>query len=648
MKGPHRALAAAVVLGIAPSAIAGREPAAAASFRTTTTEAAAQLTPADAAALIDGFVPYALARGDIAGAVIVVVKNGQVLVARRYGEADRKTHRPIDIERTMFRQGSVSKLLTWTAVLQLVDAGKLDLDRDINAYLDFPVPSRFGHPITLRNLMTHTAGFAETYRELMTPNRSATPTLENYVKRHLPARIYAPGTTIAYSNYGATLAGYIVQRVSGERFEDYAARHIFTPLGMHHSTFEQPPRGDMASGYLRASEQPYPFEFAGDVPAGGLSASAADMARFMIAHLGRAGSAALFSPATMARMHATAFRQIPSLHGMALGFYEEDRNGRRVIGHAGDLISFHTDLHLLPGEGVGIYIAMNSWGRDDASSSLRRAFFERFMDRYYPGTALPAASVTAGSRERAQALVGSYASNRRSVGDLGTLIDLFGQGSLEANDDGTIRFSKFHDEAGEPKRWREVRPSVWRDVNGSAMLAVVNDGQAPRLYVDDQPPVFTYVRVSPWQSAAWRLPVLGLFIAIMALSALAWPLGAGMRWCNRASVGRVRPKAERWTARTAAVGNAVFAGGWISILAAAGTHPSMLGPGLDPWLRLLQVSGLVAAFATIAFATLVGRRMRRYGTSGRSVLTDGLLIVAGLGIAFFAFDYHLFNFSLRY
>lgn len=648
MRPLYRAFAAVVVLGLGPGATAAREPAAAVPIQATTPEAPPPLTSADVAAFIDGFMPYALARGDIAGAAVVVVKDGQVLVSRSYGEADRKTHRPIDVERTMFRQGSVSKLFTWTAVLQLVDAGKLDLDRDINAYLDFPVPPRFGRPITLRDLMTHTSGFAETYRELMTPNRAATPTLEAYVKRHLPARIYAPGTTIAYSNYGATLAGYIVQRVSGERFEDYVARHIFAPLGMRHATFEQPPRGDMATGYLRASDPPYPFEFAGDVPAGGLSASPADMARFMIAQLGGEGSTALLSRATMARMHATSFRQIPSLHGMALGFYEEDRNGRRVIGHAGDLISFHTDLHLLPREGVGIYVAMNSWGRDDASSSLRRALFERLMDRYYPGPALAPVTAPAGSRERAEALAGSYASTRRSSGDLGTLFDLFGQATLEADDDGTIRFSAFHDDAGQAKRWREVRPSIWRDVNGSATLAVANEGKSPRLYVDDQPPVFTYVRVSPWQSAAWRLPLLGLFVAIMALSALAWPLGAAMRWWNRARAARVRPKRERWAARTAAIANTVFAGGWLGILTTAGTRPSVLGPGLDPWLRLLQACGLAAAIATIAFAVLAGRRTYRDGANWRFVLTDGALIVAGLGIALFALDYHLFNFSLRY
>ena len=146
-------------------------------------------------------------------------------------------------------------------------------------YLDFTVPPRLGKPITLRQLMTHTTGFAETYKELMTPDKASTPTLEQYVKRHLPKRIYAPGTTVAYSNYGGTLAGYIVQRVSGERFEDYVARHIFGPLGMRRSSFEQPPRaeGRVATGYIAGSGPAYPFEFAGDVPAGGLPGKRPDV-----------------------------------------------------------------------------------------------------------------------------------------------------------------------------------------------------------------------------------------------------------------------------------------------------------------------------------------------------------------------------------
>jgi len=200
----------------------------------------ASLTKADVDAWLDGFMPYAMASGDLPGAVVVVVKDGHVLTERGFGFADRKARKPVDPARTLFRPGSISKLFTWTAVMQQVQAGKIDLDADVNTYLDFKIPPAFGKPITMRNLMTHTAGFEETVKYLITANPKLLKPLDQVLKRWVPDRIYAPGAMPAYSNYGASLAGYIVERVSGEKFEDYIQRHIMAPLGMNHSSFAQP------------------------------------------------------------------------------------------------------------------------------------------------------------------------------------------------------------------------------------------------------------------------------------------------------------------------------------------------------------------------------------------------------------------------
>ncbi|KAF1017445.1 MAG: Protein flp [Stenotrophomonas maltophilia] len=181
---------------------------------------AAALTAEDAGTWLDGYLPYAIERGDIAGAAVTVVKDGQILVQRGYGFADVQNQRPVDPQRTLFRMASVSKLFTWTAVMQLVEAGKLDLDADINRYLDFKVPER-GLPISLRQLMTHTAGFDANIKYMWTSEAVAEAggiALGPYLKRYVPAQIYAPGTVPAYSNYGTSLAGYIVERVSGQPF----------------------------------------------------------------------------------------------------------------------------------------------------------------------------------------------------------------------------------------------------------------------------------------------------------------------------------------------------------------------------------------------------------------------------------------------
>src|SRR5262249_1443685 len=195
------------------------------------------LTREDVEAYFDAFFPDALPRAAIPGAVVVVVKDGKVLLEKGYGFSDIKTRAPVDPARTLFRPGSISKLFTWTAVMQLVEQGKLDLDRDVNDYLDFQIPATFPKPITMRNLMTHTAGFEEHIKGLMVDDPARLLPLRTALIDSLPKRIYPPGEVSAYSNYGASLAGYIVQRVSGEKFEEYIAHHIFGPLHMEHSTF---------------------------------------------------------------------------------------------------------------------------------------------------------------------------------------------------------------------------------------------------------------------------------------------------------------------------------------------------------------------------------------------------------------------------
>ena len=203
---------------------------------------------------------------------------------------------PVKPDATLFRPGSISKLFTWTAVMQLSEQGKLDLDRDVNEYLDFKIPEAFGKPITLKNILTHTPGFEEQIKDLFGGEKS--PNLGEYVRDHIPNRIYPPGTVPAYSNYGTALAGYIVERVSGQTFEDYVSEHIFKPLGMNSSSFAQPLPADLApnmsNGYLLGSDKPKPFEVVGPYPAGSLSSTAADMSKFMLAHLqlGKLGDAA--------------------------------------------------------------------------------------------------------------------------------------------------------------------------------------------------------------------------------------------------------------------------------------------------------------------------------------------------------------------
>src|SRR6202046_4962406 len=153
--------------------------------------AAVALTTDDANAWLDGYLPYALKTADIAGAVVAIVKDGQILTLRGYGYADVAKRTPVDPKLTLFRPGSVAKLFTWTAVMQLVEQGKIDLDADVNRYLDFKIPDRDGKPITMRNLMQHTAGFEEQAKGLISEDPKA-PGLEPLLKQWVPERVFAP------------------------------------------------------------------------------------------------------------------------------------------------------------------------------------------------------------------------------------------------------------------------------------------------------------------------------------------------------------------------------------------------------------------------------------------------------------------------
>lgn len=588
---------------------------------------AAQLTAADVNAWLDGLVPYGLDRGDIAGAVVVVVKDGQVLTQRGYGVADVKTRRPVDPTDTLFRPGSISKLFTWTAVMQLVQAGKLDLDRDINDYLDFKIPPAYGKPITLRHLLTHTPGFEETAKHLLIYDPTLNRPLDVVLKRAIPPRIYPPGTMAAYSNYGASLAGYIVQRVSGEPFEAYVDHHIFAPLGMTNSTFVQPLPAALSSklskGYPQASQDPRPFEFIGMSPAGALSSTGSDMARFMIAHLSDGG--VLLNPQTAGLMHATHNTPIPGLPGMALGFYHEDRNGRSIIGHGGDTDLFHSDLHLFLDDHVGLYLSFNSGGKDAAAHVLRERLFAEFTDRYFPHPN-PQTPTLATARAHGQALAGHYGSSRTSVSNFLKLIGLIGQVEVVLNDDDTISVSALTATSGAPKRWREVAPWQWREVGGDDRLAaVVENGRVMRFSIAGFAPIIEFVPAPSSFDAGWILPTTMVALGVAMLTALSWPVLAFTRWRyghRPAVVGR--PALARWAPRVTPWLLLIICGGWLVLVTAIEKDVSMLDGRLDIWMRLLQGLSLVAIAGAVLMVwntwTLTRSPQRRWAPLAWAVL----------------------------
>lgn len=635
-------------------------------MRTEPTEAAApapaapaggaELTPQDLNAWLDGFMPHSLAIADIAGAVVVVVRNGEVIAQRGFGYSDMASRRPVDPERTLFRPGSVSKLVTWTAVMQQVEQGRLDLDADVNQYLDFEIPPYQGQPVTLRQIMTHTAGFEEQLKNLIGHDRDAVPPYDELLRRWVPERIFAPGTTPAYSNYATSLAGYIVERVSGVPFDDYVDRYIFAPLGMQHSSFRQPLppalQPLMSTGYRRASGEAVPFEIVGPAPAGSLSSTGADMARFMLAHLngGELDGQRILRPETAQMMHTTPGPAIGPLDRMMLGFFETNINGRRVIAHLGDTEAFHTSLHLFLDENTGLYASFNSGGKEGAVNGLRIGLFQQFANRYFPGERDNRRVPAETAAEHARMMAGNWIASRRADSTFLSITQLLGQATISVGPDGELVLPPGTGLTGHPAKWVEVEPFVWHDLNSNQRLAaVVEDGEVKRWSLSILSAFTVFERPPTWRNSALIMPLLQISLLVLFLTVLLWPI----RWLVRRYHGATFPLTGRERlgyrlSRFAALGILLVLVGWAVTIQMMFGDLTNLGGAFDVIIVILQVLTFLLLFGGLAalvwYLWQVWRGKRRWYAKVWSVL----LVLSALVVIWVAAAFNFLSIGAQY
>ena len=615
---------------------------------------AVPLTADDLNAWLDGYMPHALKTADIAGAVVAVVKDGEILSERGYGYADVAKHTPVDPRLTLFRPGSVSKLVTWTAVMQLVEQGKIDLDTDVNTYLDFKIPPRDGKPITMRNLMQHTAGFEEQAKGIISDDPHS-PGFVELLKQWVPTRVFAPGTTPAYSNYGASLAAYIVQRLSGEPFDDYVEKHIFEPLQMQHSSFRQPLPAALAplmsQGYDVGSGEPHPFEIIGPAPAGAMSSPGEDMAHFMIAHLqnGEYRGNRILRTETAAMMHDSPLTLLPPLNRMELGFFETNINGREVIGHLGDTDYFHTSLHLFLKENVGLYVSFNSAGQDGAAHSVRTALFDDFADRYFPAPRPIERIDAATAATHAQLLKGSWSNSRGSQSNFLAAIGLLGQVKVSVDGKGHLVLP-FLGVNGKPRRWTEVSPFVWADLENHERLAAhIVDGKAVRFSIDLLSPFMVFQRVPWYKDAAWLLPVLVGSVAALLATALQWPLAAIIRRRFGATLA-LEPQSLR-AMRASKVGAILLVAGsalWAGVLTWLLKDDGNLTSKSDAAIYAAELFGIVAF---IGGAVLIGWNLYIVWSGRRrwpAKLWSVVLALAAVTVLWVGWAFHLIGVGTNY
>ena len=478
--------------------------------------------PSDAAemeAFMDELFARHMEENHIAGAAVAVVKDGQLFFAKGYGFADVENQIPVDAEQTLFKLGSITKLFTWTAVMQLVEQGKLDLDADINTYLDFRIADTYPQPITLSHLMTHTSGFEDIHADLVKLDEENLASPREWLVSHIPARVRPPGEVAAYSNYNAALAGYIVARVSGQSYGEYVQEHIIAPLGMNGTTAQYPTPPELLAreslGYMYEEDayQIFPQLLSPEdlFPAGVMRSTATDMARFMIMHLqgGFYGDASteirILEESTARQMQSVLFAPDPRILGNAYGFFEFNDNGQRVIGHSGSGEPMESMLLLLPDENLGVFVAYNSLGAGELNRQhfgFQRAFF----DHYYPAPAVESIQPPADFNERADRFVGAYKWTMSSYTTLEKYFALMGPTiNVKNPGDGTLLLeSPFGN-------WSivEEEPLYFRFVDSAYHVAFREDEQGRIVYLfTDLTPMMSFEKVPWYETLGFNMPLL--------------------------------------------------------------------------------------------------------------------------------------------
>lgn len=646
----------ALVLILASAAFAQKP---ASESATAPSASATQVSPApaghalekgDLEAFFDGIIPLQLERSDVAGATVHIIKDGQTLLLKGYGYADEEKKNPVEPATTAFRLASISKLFTWISVMQLVEQHKLDLDTDVNTYLDFPIHPAFGKPITLRNLMTHTAGFEEVGRNLLFVDTKYKTPLRQFLIENQPNRLFPPSIIPSYSNYGVGLGGYIVEHVSGQPFEQYVRDHIFTPLGMAHSSFEEPlPKQILPSeGYRSTDQKPLGFEIFIPAPAGGVSSTATDMGRFGLALLngGELDGKRILQPETLAAMWTPQFHSSDALAPICMGFYEQWRNGIHFIGHDGDLIAFHSMFFLQPQRKLILFVSYNSSG---SANKNRDEILRAFADRYYPSAEKP--HYVKLSPAEAQEFAGTFIPTRRSDSNILALANIFLQGVASVDKDGVMTVDVFKDAHDHTAKWKPIGKDLWQQVDEQNKFFYIRDASGQIVRVAFDFPGIQVQRVPWWGNGKLILTLLGASIGILVLPILATVVRFVRRLVfRRRSPFQPQPGTLFLTAgpRLACL-MWLIVGGIAGSIAAYFASETAVGPtsAFDKYLIALNFLAIVAIFFS-AWATLSGIFIWRREVRWITKVKFSLVALACLFLIFFSLHYHILGPAHRY
>ena len=482
---------------------------------------------AEIASYIDGLMQYTIDSGQAVGATISIVKDGRILVLGGYGHADLENGQIVEPRETTFRIGSITKVLNWMAVLQLVESGRLDLDTDINNYLSgFKIDHAFADPITLRHLMTHTAGFEDDIQHLFVGGARQLGTLEGTLAKSLPRRIIAPGSEVAYSNFGTAVAGHIVANMTNQSWHDYVDTHVLAPLRMSNSSTQQPLPENLqrtrSVGYLKQGNEfvPKGFAFIPFAPAGSASATAFDMARLMVELLNPASSGVLSAKSKELMLNG-AYVIDPALNAMTLGMYQMRLGQERAVGHDGSTILFNSKLILWPDHDVGLFVSFNSSSSARVPAIIANGVAELLQLKQSDDTKQVAQVIL-----EPELYTGVYASLRRNFSNYTKLLSLQGQVTIEY--DRIPDLLLVHDGSG-TRKFKSVSDNVFEQLDGDARMAFRGLGTTKQTLYFNSTPMFAFDKLPSKEVALYN----GIFLVAWLLCTLSvlvlWPIVAVSR-----------------------------------------------------------------------------------------------------------------------
>lgn len=564
-------------------------------------------------AFLDNFFNTEMPKAHIPGAVISIVKDGKPFFAKGYGYANVEKQVPVDVDRTLFRVASLSKLFTATAAMQLYEQGLLDLNADVNQYLTtFKLKNPFPEPAKVAQLMTHTDGTTQRLIGLAAPTAEQMQPLGKYLADQMPPITWKPGHLYSYSNHSIALLGYLVEQISKTPFIEYVDKNILQPLKMSRSTFLQPlPPGladDLAVGYQYRSGQfeSVPFLYLNIAPAASLSATATDMAHFMLAHLqkGRYEDSRILEEDTAELMHQQHFTQYPELPGTAYGFRERLENNLRMIEHLGSLRGYSSLLSLIPDRNIGIFIATNSF------QNIHGKLLSQILDRYFPvSNQADVVKPFAMSDAELDRFTGTYRDLEYPRHTLAKISAPFEQIDIK-RDNGTLvihRPGLFSTGDDFKLQLVPVAPLLFKRVQDEVMTGF-SETETGQIGFSFQPlwaKVGTYQRVR-WYELIWvQLGIIG-FCAAVFLSAIAvYPLIPLIQWLRKKQFHLERRLSRAWQ----------LAGlvGTLNLVFLVGLPLSLWLVGV--WKLVYGVPAIVAALLWLPLIT--------------TVLTIGLVIFTG-------------------